>query len=169
MVISYFFLQCWMLYSQLNDNESESDNHSVMSDSLWPHGVHGILQARILEWVVIPFSRGTSQPRDRTQVSHIAGRFFISWATRILGWVVYPFSRGSSRPRNRTEVSSIAGGFFTNWATRGKGHPSFWRVRNKILSHQLPLIADDSDILCLLIWETISYFSHVKRRGALSP
>jgi len=38
--------------------------------------VHGILQARILEWVAIPFSRGSSQPRDRTQVSHTAGRFF---------------------------------------------------------------------------------------------
>ena len=44
--------------------------------------VHGILQARILEWVVIPFSRGSSQPRDQTQVSHIAGTFFTSWATR---------------------------------------------------------------------------------------
>ena len=44
--------------------------------------VHGILQARILEWVVIPFSRGPSQPQSRTQVSHIAGRFFIVWATR---------------------------------------------------------------------------------------
>ena len=39
--------------------------------------VHGILQARILEWVAISFSRGSSQPRDRTQVSHIAGRRFI--------------------------------------------------------------------------------------------
>ena len=38
--------------------------------------VHGILQARILEWVAISFSRGSSQPRDRTQVSHIAGRCF---------------------------------------------------------------------------------------------
>ena len=38
--------------------------------------VHGILQARILEWVAIPFSRGSSQPRDRTLVSYIAGRFF---------------------------------------------------------------------------------------------
>ena len=35
--------------------------------------VHGILQARILEWVAFPFSRGSSQPRDQTQVSHIAG------------------------------------------------------------------------------------------------
>ena len=38
--------------------------------------VHGLLQARILEWIAIPFSRGSSQPRDRTLVSHIAGRFF---------------------------------------------------------------------------------------------
>ena len=37
--------------------------------------VHGILQARILEWVTFPFSRGSSQPRDRTQVSPIAGGF----------------------------------------------------------------------------------------------
>ena len=44
--------------------------------------VHGILQARILGWVAFPFSRGSSQTRDRTQVSHIAGRFFTSWATR---------------------------------------------------------------------------------------
>ena len=40
--------------------------------------VHGILQARILEWVAFPFSRGSSQPRDQTQVSGIAGRFFTS-------------------------------------------------------------------------------------------
>ena len=38
--------------------------------------LHGILQARILEWVAFPFSRESSQPRDRTQVSHIAGGFF---------------------------------------------------------------------------------------------
>ena len=44
--------------------------------------VHGILQARILEWIAFPFSRGSSQPRDRTQVSLIAGRFFTNWATR---------------------------------------------------------------------------------------
>ena len=44
--------------------------------------VHGIFQARILEWVAFPFSRGSSQLRVQTQVSHIAGRLFISWATR---------------------------------------------------------------------------------------
>ena len=44
--------------------------------------VLGILQARILEWVAFPFSRGSSQPRDETQVSSTAGRFFTSWTTR---------------------------------------------------------------------------------------
>ena len=43
--------------------------------------VHEILQARILEWVAIPFSRGSSQLRNQTQVSRIAGQFFTSWAT----------------------------------------------------------------------------------------
>ena len=44
--------------------------------------VHGILQVRILEWVAVPFSRGFSQTRDGTQVSHTAGGFFTGWATR---------------------------------------------------------------------------------------
>ena len=45
---------------------------------LMDYTVHGILQAIILEWVAFPFSRESSQPRDQTQVSHIAGRFFTS-------------------------------------------------------------------------------------------
>ena len=44
--------------------------------------VHRILQARILEWLAVPFFRGSSQTRDQTQVSHVAGNFFTSWATR---------------------------------------------------------------------------------------
>ena len=44
--------------------------------------VHGILQANILEWVAIPSSRGSSQPRHRSQASCIADRFFTVWATR---------------------------------------------------------------------------------------
>ena len=53
-----------------------------MGCSLPGSSVRGILQARILEWVAIPFSWGSSQPRDQTQVSCIAGRFFTVWATR---------------------------------------------------------------------------------------
>ena len=63
---------------------TKSEIGSVMSDSLWPRGllVHGILQARTLEWVAFPFSKGSSQLRDWTQVSRIAGGFFTGWATR---------------------------------------------------------------------------------------
>ena len=64
-------------------------SRSVVPDSLWPmdcsppsSSVHGILQARILQWVAISFSRGSSRPRDRTQVSHVAGRCFNLCATR---------------------------------------------------------------------------------------
>ena len=64
-------------------------NRSVVSDSLQPHGlyrppgssVHGIFQARILEWVAISFSRRSSWPRDWTRVSHIVGSRFTVWAT----------------------------------------------------------------------------------------
>ena len=44
--------------------------------------VHGILQFRILEWVAFSFSRGSSQPRDQTQISHIAGGFLTNWAMK---------------------------------------------------------------------------------------
>ena len=53
-----------------------------MDCSLPGSSLHGILQARVLEWVTISFSRGSSRPRDRTRVSHIPGRRFNLWATR---------------------------------------------------------------------------------------
>ena len=53
-----------------------------MDYSLPGSSVHGILQWRILEWVAISFSRGSSQPRDQTWVSCIAGRFFTVWGTK---------------------------------------------------------------------------------------
>ena len=66
--VSIYFMFCVL------NIESDSVSHSVVSDSLWLHelytlpgsSVHGILQARILEWVAIPFSRGSSRPRDQT-------------------------------------------------------------------------------------------------------
>ena len=65
-------------------------SRSVMPDSLRPHGlhglpgssIHGIFQARVLEWVAISFSRGSSWPRDWTQVSHVVDRRFTVWAAR---------------------------------------------------------------------------------------
>ena len=65
--------------------------HVVVFEVSNPPGssVHGISQARILEWVAIPISKGSSQPRDQTWVSRIIGRFFTIWATReakIITW-----------------------------------------------------------------------------------
>ena len=88
-------------------------SHSIVSDSatLWTiaykvwlcdpvdcslsgSSLHGIFQARILEWVAISFSRGSSRPRDQTQVSRIASRCFNLWATRearffIVSWFYF--------------------------------------------------------------------------------
>ena len=66
------------------ESESYTVNRSVLSPTLRDpmdcsprsSSVHGILQVRILEWVDMPFSRGSSGPRDQTRVSCIAGRFF---------------------------------------------------------------------------------------------
>ena len=55
---------------------------NLMDSSPPGSSVHGILQGRTLEWVAIPFSRGSSQPRDWIPISCIAGRFFTVWATR---------------------------------------------------------------------------------------
>ena len=59
-------------------SESESYSHVLLFVTPMDYTDHGTLQARILEWVAVPFSRGFSQPRDQTQVSHTAGRFFTS-------------------------------------------------------------------------------------------
>ena len=70
--------------------------------------VHGILQARILEWIAFPFSWGSSQPRDRTQglphYGQILYQLSHKGSPRTLDWVAYPFSSGSSWPRNWTGV-----------------------------------------------------------------
>ena len=84
--------------------------------------VDGILQARILEWVAISFSGGSSQPRDWTRVSRIAAD---SLQTELPGKPKYIgvgslslLQGGTSWPRNPTMVSCIAGVFFTRWTTR---------------------------------------------------
>ena len=112
-----FRLQCMKL--------GEREWRSVVSDSLWPHGLYspwkspgqntGVSSLSLLRGI---FPTQGSSPgllpcrRILYQLNH-QGR------PRILEWVTYPFSSGSSQPRNQTGVSGIAGGFFTNWATRG--------------------------------------------------
>ena len=72
----------WINYSIALDTQSCPMRWGPMDGSLPSSSVRGILQARTLEWVAFPFSGGSSQPRDHTWVSWIAGKFFIIWATR---------------------------------------------------------------------------------------
>ena len=104
-----------------------------MDYSLPGSSVHGLLQARMLECIAIPFSMGSSQFRDlldpgifptqglkpgllhyRQVLYHLSTRE----ALRILEWVAIPFSRGSSWLRDWTQVTCITGRLFTTWATR---------------------------------------------------
>ena len=119
------FRECWPVLRV-------SETVKVKVTQSWPtlcdpidYTVHGILQAKILEWIAFPFSRGSSQPRVRTQVSHcgwILYQLSYKGSPRILVLVVYSFSSGSFRLRNWTRVSciagGIAGGFFPNWDLR---------------------------------------------------
>ena len=76
--------------------------------------VHGILQARILEWVAFPFSGDLPNP-GLPHCKRILYQLSYKGSPRILEWVAYPFSRRSPEPRNWTRVSYNAGRFFTNW------------------------------------------------------
>ena len=79
-----------MIISQCNNNSNKWSEVAQLCPTLLDpvdcslpgSSVHGIFQARVLEWVAIFFSRGSSQPRDRTRVSRTAGRRFTVWATR---------------------------------------------------------------------------------------
>ena len=102
----------------------ESESHSVVSDSLWPHGLYspwnspgqkpGVGSLSLLQGIFPTQGSNPSLPHYR----HILYQLSHKGSPRILEWVAYPFSSGSSQPRNWTEVSCIAGGFFTNWAIR---------------------------------------------------
>ena len=74
----YFFL----IFGEVKWSEVKIAQSCPTFCNSMDYTVRGILQGRILEWVAVPFSRGSSQPRDQIQVSCIAGGFFASWATR---------------------------------------------------------------------------------------
>ena len=120
----------------VSESEKVAQSCLTLCDPL-DYIVHGILQARTLEWVAFPFSRGSSQPRDQTQVylhcKWILYQLSHKGSPRILKWVTYPFSRGSSQPRNQTGVSCSAGGFFTIWAIRW--HALMTAIRRALYVH----------------------------------
>ena len=102
----------------------ESESRSVVSDSLWPHGLYspwnspgqntGVGSLSLLQGIFPTQGSNPGFPHCGWilyQLSH-------KGSPRIQEWVAYPFSRGSSQPRNWTGVSCIAGEIFTNWAIR---------------------------------------------------
>ena len=103
---------------------SESESRSVMSDSLWPHGLYspwnapgqntGVGTLSLLQGIFPTQGSKLGLPHFRQILYQLTHK----GSPRILEWVAYPFSSGSSQPRNWTGVSCIAGGFFTNWAMR---------------------------------------------------
>ena len=74
-MFSNVFFTVWIKEGRLGTG---SESCAGLFVTPWTYTVNGILQARILEWVAFPFSRGSSQPRDQSQVSRINGRFFTS-------------------------------------------------------------------------------------------
>ena len=114
----------WKMFIHFRWRKSESP--SVVSDSLWPHGLFmyspwnssgqntGVGSLSLLQGIFPTQRLNPGLPHwgwILYQLSH-------KGSPRILEWVAYPFSSGSSWPRNRTGVSCIAGGFFTDWAVR---------------------------------------------------
>ena len=79
---SSFYLQPTLKESESEVAQSCPTLCNPMDCSLSGSSVHGIFQTTVLEWIAISFSRGSSQPRNRTRVSRIAGRCFTVWATR---------------------------------------------------------------------------------------
>ena len=101
-----------------------SESHSVVSDSLWPHGLYspwnspgqntGVGNLSHLQGIVPTQGSNPSLPHCWQILYQLCHKR----SHRILEWVAIPFSSGSSQPRNQIRVSCIAGGFFTNWAIR---------------------------------------------------
>ena len=104
--------------------KSESENLSVVFDSLRPHGPYrpwdspgqntGVGSVSLLQGIFPTQGLNPGLPHCR----QIPYQLRLEGSPRILEWVAYSFSWGYSQPRNRTRVSCIAGRFFTNWAIR---------------------------------------------------
>ena len=104
--------------------KSERESCSVVSDSLWPHGLYSpwISQGQNTGVGSLSLIQGIF-PTQGSNLDLLHSRWILhqlshKGSPRILGWVTYPFSSRSSQPRNWTGVSCIAGRFFTNWAIR---------------------------------------------------
>ena len=113
--------ECW---SGLPFPFPKSESCSVLSNSLWPHGLDspwnspgqntGVGRLSLLQGIFPTQGLNPGLPHCRRILYQLSRQ----GSPRILEWVAYPFSSRSSQPRNWTGMSCIAGGFFTNWAMR---------------------------------------------------
>ena len=137
----------------------KSVSNSVVSDSLWPHGLYsprnspgqntGVGSLSLLQGIFPTQGLNRGFPHCRWiffyQLSH-------KGSPRILEWVAYLFSRGSSQPRNRTQVSCIAGGFFTIWATRNPKNTGMGSL--SVLQENFPTQVSCIVVRFFTIWAT---------------
>ena len=104
--------------------KAKSESRSVVSDSLWPHGLYrpwnspgqntGVGNLSLLQGIFPTQGSNQGLPHCRRILSQVSHK----WSPSILEWVAYPFPSGFSQLRNQTRVSCIAGGFCTNWGIR---------------------------------------------------
>ena len=109
---------------RLDWTRKQSATSSVMSDSLQPHGlyppcspVHGISQARVLEWVALPFSSGITPTRGSNIGPRIAGRFFTFWATREALVTRSPDEKMDESQRWKGAWPRVVAGLGSGWAS----------------------------------------------------
>ena len=130
-----------LLVTQSSSNLHDPEDCSPVGSS-----VHGIFQVRILEWVAVPFSRGSSQPEDQSWVSCIAGRFFTIWDTREVHQLqetnaVQSLGQEDPLEKEMATPSSILA--WENLWTEEPGGLQFmgsWRVRQDLATKQQELI-----------------------------
>ena len=140
------FIVFWWLYSLLHSFGKPFSLMKIKVKSLsyvrlfvipWtsPPGssVHGIFQAWILEWVAISFSRGSSQPRDRTRVSCIVGKRFTIWATRE---ALRPRSQPKTKKKYPTSTSCLIRGVDVRLSEMGRcawgSQPTSWLAGERL-------------------------------------
>ena len=103
----HFLLQCMKVKSENEVAQSCLTLSNPMDHSLPGSSVHGIFQAQGLQWVAISFSRGSSLPRDQTQVSCIAGRCFTFCTTKETHYLHYLYCSLASGQTTRKEHSPV--------------------------------------------------------------
>ena len=102
--------------------------------------VHGIFQARRLEWIAISFSRGSSRPRNRTRVSCIAGRCFTVWATREAHWKGYIGGFQILVVMNKAAINTCVQGFVWTEVFNSKLNLERWSSVNEMDREKLNIL-----------------------------